>query len=56
MKVEHATIPPYLLALYSIHPGTNLDATQVLRVAVVEEMLHFTFGANLLNAVGGKPT
>jgi hypothetical protein len=55
MKVEHATIPPYLLALYSIHPGKNFDATQVLRVIVVEEMLHLTFAANLLNAVGGKP-
>jgi hypothetical protein len=55
MKLEHATIPPYLLALYSIHPGTNLDATQVLRVVVVEEMLHLTLAANLLNAVGGTP-
>jgi hypothetical protein len=55
MKVEHATIPPYLLALYSIHPGSNYDATQVLRVIVVEEMLHLTLAANLLNAIGGKP-
>jgi hypothetical protein len=55
MKLEHATIPPYLLALYSIHPGTNLDATQVLRVVAVEEMLHLTLAANLLNAVGGRP-
>ncbi len=55
MRIEHATIPPYLLALYSIQPGTNLDATQVLRVIVVEEMLHLTLAANLLNAVGGKP-
>jgi hypothetical protein len=55
MQLEHATIPPYLLALYSIHPGANLDATQVMRVVVVEEMLHLTLAANLLNAVGGKP-
>ncbi len=26
MQLEHATIPPYLTALYSIHPGTNSDA------------------------------
>jgi Ferritin-like len=55
MQIEHATIPPYLLALYSIHPGTNLDASQVIRVVVVEEMLHLTLATNILNAVGGKP-
>jgi hypothetical protein len=53
MQLEHATIPPYLMALYSIHPGTNFDASQVLRVVVVEEMLHLTLAANLMNAVGG---
>lgn len=55
MQLEHATVPPYLTALYSIHPGTNLDAVQVLRVVVVEEMLHLALAANLLNAVGGEP-
>jgi len=55
MQIEHATIPPYLLALYSIHPGTNVDAVQVIRVVVVEEMLHLTLAANILNAVGGNP-
>jgi hypothetical protein len=65
MQLEHATIPPYLLALYSIRPKSltpvetggpsNLDAYQVLRVVVVEEMLHLTLAANILNAVGGKP-
>lgn len=67
MQLEHATIPPYLLALYSIKPDTTTDpvtqlieaknaaATQVLRVVVVEEMLHLTLAANVLNAVGGTP-
>ena len=55
MQLEHATIPPYLMALYSIKPGTNSDAAHVLRVVVVEEMLHLTLVANLLNAVGGAP-
>ena len=55
MQLEHATIPPYLTALYSIHPGTNSDAFHVLRVVVVEEMLHLTLAANVLNAVGGTP-
>ncbi len=55
MQLEHATIPPYLTALYSIRPGTNADAYHVLRVTAVEEMLHLTLAANLLNAVGGTP-
>lgn len=55
MQLEHATIPPYLVALYSIRPGTNASATQILRVVVVEEMLHLTLAANVLNAVGGTP-
>jgi hypothetical protein len=55
LQLEHATIPPYLTALYSIHPGTNLDAFHVIRVVAVEEMLHLTLAANVLNAVGGNP-
>jgi hypothetical protein len=55
MMLEHGTIPPYLTALYSIHPGTNSDAFHVLRVVAVEEMLHLTLAANVLNAVGGAP-
>lgn len=55
MQLEHATIPPYLTALYSIIPGTNSDAFHILRVAAVEEMLHLTLVANVLNAVGGSP-
>lgn len=31
VKLELATIPPYLCALYSTHPGTNLEATMVIR-------------------------
>lgn len=55
MQLEHATIPPYLTALYSIKPGSNPDALQLLRVVVVEEMLHLVLAANILNAVGGTP-
>jgi len=55
MQLEHATIPPYLLALYTIHPDTNPEATRILRTVVVEEMLHLTLAANIFNAVGGKP-
>ncbi|MFL5782832.1 MAG: ferritin-like domain-containing protein [Thermoleophilaceae bacterium] len=55
LQLEHATIPPYLTALYSIRPNTNADAVHVIRVVAVEEMLHLTLVANVLNAVGGKP-
>ncbi|PIL21743.1 hypothetical protein P775_02905 [Puniceibacterium antarcticum] len=55
MQLEHATIPPYLTALYSIMPGTNTEAFDIIRAVAVEEMLHLTLVGNLLNAVGGTP-
>jgi hypothetical protein len=55
MALEHATIPPYLTAYYSIRSTTNSDAAHIIRVAVVEEMLHLTLVANVLNAIGGEP-
>jgi len=55
IELEHSTIPPYLCALYSIEPGRNLQAIEVISSVVVEEMLHLTLAANLLNAVGGRP-
>ena len=57
MQLEHATIPPYLMALYSIDPDpkVNVYAKEHLRTVVVEEMLHLTLAANILNAVGGEP-
>ncbi len=55
LRLEHSTIPPYLSALYSLHPDANRDAAAILRAVVLEEMLHLTLVANLLNAVGGSP-
>ncbi len=55
LQLEHATIPPYLTALYSLHPGTNSDAFHILRTVAVEEMLHTTLVANIMNAVGMSP-
>jgi hypothetical protein len=55
IELEHSTIPPYLCALYSIEPGRNSEATEVVSSVLVEEMLHMTLAANLLNAVGGRP-
>lgn len=55
LQLEHATIPVYLTALYSLHPQTNADAWHTLRVVVIEEMLHLTLAANVMNAIGGEP-
>jgi hypothetical protein len=55
IELEHSTIPPYLCALYSIEAGHNAEATEGLSSVIVEEMLHLTLAANLLNAVGGQP-
>ncbi len=54
MKIEHATLPPYLTALYSLKPGSNLEAFHIIRDIAVEEMLHLTLAANVFNAVGGN--
>jgi hypothetical protein len=55
LELEHSTIPPYLCALYSLHDGANAAAASVIKGVVMEEMLHMTLVANVLNAVGGKP-
>ncbi|MGQ0777224.1 MAG: ferritin-like domain-containing protein [Pseudonocardiales bacterium] len=55
LEIEHLTIPPYLTAMYTIRAGTNHDAYYTIRSVVLEEMLHMTLIANLLNAVGGRP-
>ena len=55
IELEHATIPPYLSALYSIDPARNPEVAEVVRSVFVEEMLHLLLAANLLNAVGGRP-
>jgi hypothetical protein len=55
IELEHATIPPYLTALYSIKKGANREAAAIIRSVVIEEMLHMTIAANTLNAIGGAP-
>lgn len=55
VELEHATLPSYLCALYSLDPERNPDAVQVVSSVFVEEMIHLALAANLLNAVGGRP-
>jgi len=55
IELEHFTLPPYLCALYSLDADRNPVASHVLATVFIEEMLHMTLAANLLNAVGGRP-
>jgi hypothetical protein len=55
VELELAVIPPYLCALYSMHPDGNDQAKLIIRSVVVEEMLHLILAANVLNAIGGRP-
>src|SRR5688572_11067637 len=55
IEIEHSIIPPYLCALYSIRPGHNRQAVEAITSVFIEEMLHMTLAANVLNAVGGSP-
>ena len=55
IALEHATIPPYLYALYSLVPGRNDTIAGLVRSVVLEEMSHMTLAANILNAIGGAP-
>jgi Ferritin-like len=54
IELEHATIPPYLYALYSLG-ADNTEIAELIHSVVVEEMAHFTLAANVLNAIGGAP-
>jgi hypothetical protein len=53
--IELATIPAYLYALYSIEEGKNTAVAEVIQSVALEEMLHMTLAANVLNAIGGVP-
>lgn len=55
IKLELSTIPPYLTALYSIREGANVQIAANIRTIVVQEMLHLSLAANILNAVDGVP-
>jgi len=55
IEVEHTQIPAYLCALYSIKEGHNTQAAGIIQSVFMEEMLHITLLANILNAVGGTP-
>ena len=55
IELEHATIPAYLSALFSLRDDRNLKVAAIIRGVVRQEMLHMALAANLLNAIGGAP-
>ncbi len=55
IMLEHATIPVYLYALYSLDPARNAVIAAIVRSVVIEEMLHMNLACNILNALGGSP-
>ena len=55
IELEHATLPTYLYALYSLKPGTNERIARLVLSVIMEEMLHMALACNILNAVGGHP-
>ena len=55
IELEHATIPTYLNALYSIKLDSNTEIQDLIRSIVIQEMLHMALACNILNAIGGSP-
>jgi len=64
IRIELSTIPPYATAAYTISQAGQYDSImpaqvnaqpmEVIRQVMVEEMLHMTLAANILNALGGE--
>jgi hypothetical protein len=54
IELEHATLPTYLYAYYSLGDSNAQIATIMLSV-IMEEMLHFALACNMMNAIGGSP-
>jgi len=54
LRLEFATVPPYLAAAYSLGNSNERIRHLILRIAR-EEMLHMTAVANIMNAIGVAP-
>lgn len=64
IRIELTTIPPYATAAYTIcevgqydriaPTEVNAEPLEVIRQVMIEEMLHMTLAANILNALGGS--
>ncbi len=55
VKLELATLPPYLTGVFSVKAGANAASRTLTQSVATEEMLHLALAANTLIAVGGNP-
>ncbi len=54
IELEWSTIPPYLVAYYSLKPESNREVASLIKSVFMEEMLHLVLAANALTATGGR--
>lgn len=54
IELEHATMPPYIAATYSLKVQ-NFTAYNLMRSVAMEEMVHMAAACNILAALGGTP-
>jgi hypothetical protein len=54
ITLEHATMPPYIAATYSLK-AQSFTAYNLLRSIAMEEMVHMASVCNILAAIGGTP-
>jgi hypothetical protein len=55
IELEFSTLPPYLYALYSIQPESNVAAAGRIKAVAMQEMAHMCLACNILNALGTSP-
>jgi hypothetical protein len=55
MAFEHAAVPPYLTALFSLQGEANALVRAILHGIVIDKMQRMALCANVLNALGGHP-
>lgn len=55
IELEHATIPPYLTANFTLFETGNDQISEIIGSILGEEMLHLSIACNVLNAIGGNP-
>ena len=56
LQIEYSTIPIYHTALATIKQSYNLEIHAIIKNILIQEMMHLSLVANILNAVGGEPS
>ena len=54
--VEFGTLPPYLYAMFSIPPGENVAAANLIKSVLLQEMIHMCLACNILPAAAAART